>query len=322
MILIDPSEVEDVVREPVLWLVYIEEFHCAKRLIISHLRLDWGAGETLSVMLEKQNAAAIWPALDGSMKRLAWFCLFVIVVIPALAQSAPAPAGVVASKPVVEKNLQSSSTYTVSVLNDNSWHFWLPFGFNVFVALGGFISVYFLYRQTKAATLNVEAVLRGQRAWLLVKPEPLDFNSYRNRIKIEGERAAREFKLAIKNVGITPAQLEAVSARAVLQEYGAPAREEPKYAEEETPATRLLVPNDSIGHFVQIETDCNMSDLFQRMASGELSILIYGYARYLDVYDREHRVSFGLRRRLKWENAALAPTVVDDNWPPHYDAAS
>jgi len=256
------------------------------------------------------------------MKRLAWFCLFVIGVIPVLAQSAPAPAGATASEAAVEKNPPSSPVYTVSVLNDDSWHFWLPFGFNVLVALGGFISVYLLYRQTKAATMNVEAILRGQRAWLLVKPEPLDVSSYRSRIKMEGERAVRELKLAIKNVGVTPAQLQAISARAVLQEYGSPAREEPKYGEEQTPATRLLVPNDSIGHFVQIETDYSMSDLSQRMSSGEFTILIYGYARYLDVYEREHRVSFGLRRRLKWENAALTPTVVDDNWPPNYNAAS
>jgi hypothetical protein len=256
------------------------------------------------------------------MKRLAWSCLFVIVAIPVFAQSAPGSAGAPTSQPPVQRSPQTLPVYTVSVLNDNSWHFWLPFGFNVLVALGGFISVYFLYRQTKAATLNVEAVLRGQRAWLLVRPEPLDVNSYRNRIKMEGERAARELKLTIKNVGVSPAQLQAVSARAVLQEYGSPARENPKYGEEQTPATRLLVPNDSIGHFVQIETDYNMSELFQRMASGEFTIVIYGYARYLDVYDREHRISFGLRRRLKWENAALAPTVVDDNWPPDYNAAT
>jgi hypothetical protein len=155
-----------------------------------------------------------------------------------------------------------------------------------------------------------------------VKPEALDVNSYRGKIKIEGEHAARELKLAIKNVGNSPAQLQAISARAVLQEYGSPARENSKYGEEQSPVTRLLVPNDSIGHFVQIETDYNMSDLFQKMASGEFTILIYGYARYLDVYDREHQISFGLRRRLKWENAALAPTVVDDNWPPDYNAAT
>lgn len=101
---------------------------------------------------------------------------------------------------------------------------------------------------------------------------------------MEGERATRELKLTIKNIGVFPAQLQAVSARAVLQEYGSPARENPKYGEEKTHATRLLVPNDSIGHFVQIETDYNMNDLFQRMASGKFTIVIYGYARYLDVY--------------------------------------
>ena len=73
---------------------------------------------------------------------------------------------------------------------------------------------------------------------------------------------------------------------------------------------------------MQIETDYNMTELFQRMTSGEFTILIYGYVRYLDVYDREHRASFGIRRRLKWENAALAPTVVDENWPSNYDAAT
>jgi|ERR1700723_3573441 hypothetical protein len=48
---------------------------------------------------------------------------------------------------------------------------------------------------------------------------------------MEGERAARELKLTIKNTGVSPAQLQAVSARAVLQEYGSPARENPKYDE-------------------------------------------------------------------------------------------
>lgn len=253
------------------------------------------------------------------MKRLTWFLLFAAGTVPTLAQSAPVPTNAAKSQPSVK---ETHPIYTVNVLNDNSWHFWLPLGFNVLVALGGFASVYFLYRQTRAATLNVDAVLRGQRAWLLVKPEPLDVSSYRSRIKMEGEYAARELKLAIKNVGNSPAQLQAISARAVLQEYGSPAREKPKYGEEQPPTTRLLVPNDSIGHFVQVETDYNMSDLAQRMASGEFTILIYGYVRYLDVYDREHRISFGLRRRLKWENAALTPTVVDDNWPPDYNAAT
>lgn len=257
------------------------------------------------------------------MKCFVWLCLLIAWVAPGAAQTSRVPDGAVASKPVVQTNQQAGTpVYTVSVLNDNSWHFWLPFGFNVLVALGGFASVYFLYRQTKAATLNAEAVLRGQRAWLLVSPEPVDLNSYRSRIKMEGERAAREIKLAIKNVGITPAQLQAISVRAVLQEYGSPAREAPEYGEEQAPATRLLVPNDSIGQFVQIETDYNMNELFQRMAPGEFTILIYGYARYLDVYDREHRASFGLRRRLKWENAALAPTVVDEYWPPNYNEAT
>lgn len=73
---------------------------------------------------------------------------------------------------------------------------------------------------------------------------------------------------------------------------------------------------------MQIETDYNMSELSQRMVLGEFTIHIYGYARYLDVYDREHRVSFGLRRRLKWENAALVPTVVDEYWPANYNAAT
>ena len=85
---------------------------------------------------------------------------------------------------------------------------------------------------------------------------------------MEGERAARELKLTIKNIGVSPAQLQAVSAREVLQEYGSPARENPKYGEEETPATRLLVPNDSIGHFVQIETDYNMALLTMHVVVG------------------------------------------------------
>lgn len=257
------------------------------------------------------------------MKRFAWLYLLVAWVVPMPAQTISAPDGTSASKLGVQVVPQAPTpVYIVSVLNDNTWHYWLPFGFNVLVALGGFVSVYLLYRQTKAATLNVEAVLKGQRAWLLVKPEPLDVNSYRSRIKMEGERAEREIKLAIKNVGITPAQFQAISARAILHEYGSPAREKPTYGAEQTPATRLLVPNDSIGHFVQIETDYNMTDLLQRMTSGEFTILIYGYARYLDVYDREHRVSFGLRRRLKWENAALTPTVVDEYWPANYNAAT
>jgi hypothetical protein len=253
------------------------------------------------------------------MKSLTWFLLFWAGAIPTFAQS---PVGSPDAAKFQASGQGSHPIYTVNVLNDNSWHFWLPFGFNVLVALGGFVSIYFLYQQTRAATLNVEAVLRGQRAWLLVKAEALDVNSYRGRIKMEGERAARELKLAIKNVGNSPAQLKAISARAVLQEYGSPARETPKYGEEQSPATRLLVPNDSIGHLVQIETDYNMSDLSQKMASGEFTILIYGYACYLDVYNREHRISFGLRRRMKWENAALAPTVVDDHWPPDYNAAT
>jgi hypothetical protein len=252
------------------------------------------------------------------MKCPAWFCVWCFGTLTLLAQTTQA----VPTQPAASKQQVPPPVYTVSVLNDNSWHFWVPFGFSVLVALGGFVSIYFLYQQTKAATLNAEAVLKGQRAWLLVKPEPMDVGSYRNRIKMEGERATRELKLAIKNVGATPAQLKAISARAILQEYGSPAREEPHYGDEQSPVAPLLVPNDSIGHFVQIETDYNMSELFQKMSSGEFTILIYGYATYLDVYDREHRASFGLRRRLKWENGAMAPTVVDDNWPAQYNAAT
>ena len=250
-------------------------------------------------------------------------CLLIISTAQPFPQANRVPAGAPAAKTDSRTSQQNSTPiYTVSVLNDSSWHFWLPFGFNVLVAVGGFISVYFLYRQTRAAALNAEAVLRSQRAWLLVNAEALDVNSYRNRLKMDGERAAREIKLAIRNVGVTPAQLQAISARAVLQEYGSLAREEPEYGPEQAPATRLLVPNDSIGHFVQIETEYNMIELFQRMAPGELTILIYGYARYADVYGREHRASFGLRRRLKWENTAFAPTVVDEHWPASYNAAT
>ncbi|UWZ81807.1 hypothetical protein [Occallatibacter riparius] len=256
------------------------------------------------------------------MKRLALLCLLAFGISLTFGQSSPVRKDTAAPEPTIRASQPNAPVYTVSLLNDNSWHFWLPFVFNVLVACGGFASVFFLYRQTKAATLNAEAVLKGQRAWLLVKPEPLDVNSYRNRIKVEGERAMRELKLAITNVGVTPAQLQAISARAVLQEYGSQAREEPKYREEQAPATRLLVPNDSIGHFVQIETDYSMSELSQRMVSGEFTIHIYGYARYLDVYDREHRVAFGLRRKLKWENAAMTPSVVDEYWPPQYNSAT
>jgi hypothetical protein len=220
--------------------------------------------------------------------------------------------------------------YTVFVVNDNSWHFWLPLVFTAAVAIGGFVSVGLLFRQTKAsmqaanaAMLSAKAVLNGERAWLVVKFRPLKLNTYRDRLRIEGERAARELMLEIKNVGRTAAQVKSISARAVLLEYGSPAREDPKYAQEQEPTVRLLVPEESAEHFVSVETEYSMTELAQRMTQGQFSIFVYGYVCYSDVYNRHHRSNIGLRRRLKWENGFLGATVVDDQFgSSEYNAAT
>jgi hypothetical protein len=220
--------------------------------------------------------------------------------------------------------------YTVSVVNDNSWHFWLPLGFTAAVAIGGFYSIRLLWRQTvastkaaNAASLSAEAVLNGERAWLIVNLDALSTESFLKRVRTEGERATRELKLAIKNVGRTPSQISSISARAVLVEYGSAAREEPEYGPAENWAGRLLVPMDSVGHFVMIETEYQMTELYQQMSSGQMTIFVYGYVRYADVYGRAHETCFGLRRRLKWSNAALGPTILDEQFgPPEYNSAT
>jgi hypothetical protein len=159
-------------------------------------------------------------------------------------------------------------------------HFWLPLGFTATVAIGGFYSIRLLWRQTvastkaaNAASLSAEAVLNGERAWLVVNLEALSTESFLKRVRTEGERATRELKLAIKNVGRTPAQISSISARATLLEYGSAAREEPEYGPAEQWAGRLLVPMDSFGHFVMIETEYQMTELYQQMSSGQMTIV-------------------------------------------------
>jgi hypothetical protein len=95
--------------------------------------------------------------------------------------------------------------YKVSMLNDNSWHFWLPLAFTAVVAIGGFYSIRLLWLQTEATTkaanaasLSAEAVLHGERAWLIVNLDALSTESFLKRVRTEGERATRELKLAIK----------------------------------------------------------------------------------------------------------------------------
>ena len=211
--------------------------------------------------------------------------------------------------------------FRVLVVSDNSWHFWLPFAFNILVAAGGFISVWILHKQTKAATLTAEAALRSQRAWLLASIIPLDLNAFQRRLKMEGDGVIRELQLVIKNVGPTPANIQAISVRAVLREYGSPGREAPKNGPEEAASRPLLVSNDSIEHFFGIETEFNMAELYQKMSSGEFTTHIFGYIRYLDVYGRQHYTNFGIRRRLKWQGAAMHPFVVDDYWPAEFNSA-
>lgn len=215
----------------------------------------------------------------------------------------------------------SDPIFRVSVLPDNSWHFWVPFAFTILIAVGGFISVWILYKQTKAASLTAEAALRSQRAWLLASISPLELDAFQWRLKVEGESVLRELQLAIKNVGPTPANIQAISVRAVLQENGSPGRAPLEDGPEEAAATPLLVPNDSIGHLVRIETDCEVPDLFQKMFSGTLSILVFGYIRYSDVYDRQHHTKFGIRRRLRGQKGAPRPEVVDDYWPSERNSA-
>jgi hypothetical protein len=140
-----------------------------------------------------------------------------------------------------------------------------------------------------AASANAKAVTRSERAWILVKPDLPD------KLRLDDPDVFLTFTWSIKNVGRTPARLVETYATALRVKDIKAILPSPEYQAKPQPMNNfLLVPNDSVGLAWLVEplgepfTLEEINDIKRH----KLTLLAYGFVRYLDIFGNEHTTRF------------------------------
>ena len=220
-------------------------------------------------------------------------------------------------------------------IEDPPWHFYLPLAINGTLACGTILTLIFLFRQAKAAEgsaksaevsanaakASADALLLADRPWLLMNP-----NEWNPKMEIFGNldmAHVATMSVAIKNIGKTPARLDAISIRFQVFDSLDDIPNDPAFAPGELLNGKFLAHGDSLAYRTNLKVaETFTSELAQQIQHGKKRLFAFGYIRYTDMYGVCHETRAGLVWNFAWGNGQLQPKLtISQGGPASYNRA-
>ena len=162
-----------------------------------------------------------------------------------------------------------------------------------FVGLGGILvaicTLKNIEKQTKATEDQVMHLATSERAWIIVA------SRFHDGLHPGDQHPVTRFRWEMKNVGSSPARLlEFHGVAQKADRVNVPFPDPPCFPSSPKQLNKLmLVPNDSWGMTRNIEGESLSAEEVDSVKNwGSVTIISYGYVRYLDAFGKEHTTRF------------------------------
>ncbi len=173
-----------------------------------------------------------------------------------------------------------------------------------------FVSAKAAKLSAQAAKLSADSVMRGDRAWVMMEATFNGELGFKFRLPELGREGI--FTIELRNVGKTPAQIDAVTATGQIVKDIDLSGMHPKYPPKTQYDGRLLVPGSPFQKGVLVPDDPDWGDdLVEALIEGDAYILIYAHVQYRDIYENHHetKTAMLLSWKTKDEVDEVAPRV-------------
>jgi hypothetical protein len=199
-----------------------------------------------------------------------------------------------------QKSANDGVTYQVAI-SDKPFHFWLPFVINLLVASVGVVTA-------AAVMFQVTGLIRSQRAWVLVAPDK--FDPQKPLYGPEMKNDLKKFPIQIRNVGLSPARIDAVAFRYCVLDSLSSLSADPVYPQAVPYNGWVVAPQESVGHMVPLEgaEDIPVLEYDQHILKGTKVLFAYGCVKYRDIFNRKRETRISYAYEYHWMHMAMAPT--------------
>lgn len=170
----------------------------------------------------------------------------------------------------------------------DTWSNWVLAALGVTGAIFAYRTVKATVTAANAARVSAEALMDGERAWVLIEPPNWNRETVRAGFPPFTD-------ITIKNSGKTAARIHKISACYLLTTKSELA-EYPDYSLVKPYNDLLLVPEDSIQHGVSRDDADNLSngrDPLAFLRSKRAFLYLYALVEYKDIYNRSHETQVG-----------------------------
>ena len=209
-------------------------------------------------------------------------------------------------------------------------HNWVGFSLTFLTLFVNGIGLVIISRQVRsseeaagASSRSAEALMISERAWLLVTP-----SDWSPKYETFGPTIRTQFSvfvLAVKNVGKTPAHIQASAFRYLVLNDIADLPSEPAYSEPTLFNGRLLTPQDSYQETREIDgwkLPEQGNELFLLLNRHERFLYCFGYVKYKDDFGRERETRVGYIQEFFPQGAPNPRIVRRQAGPPAYNRAT